>query len=68
MTLTEAFAAFTTGAAWAEHAEDKVGALTPGKWADFIVVDRDPFAGAPGDLWQVRVEETWLAGRRVFRR
>lgn len=68
MTLTEAFAAFTTGAAWAEHAEDRFGTLTPGKWADFIVVDRDPFAIAPGTIWQTEVEETWVAGKRVFKR
>jgi predicted amidohydrolase YtcJ len=66
MTLPQAFAAFTTGAAWAGHAEDKVGTLTPGKWADFIVVDRDPFAIAPSELWKVRVDETWVAGERVF--
>ena len=68
MTLPQAFAAFTTGAAWAGHAEDKVGTLTTGKWADFIVVDRDPFAIAPTDLWKIRVDETWLAGTRVFKR
>jgi len=66
MTLPQAFAAFTTGAAWAGHAEDKVGTLTPGKWADFIVVDRDPFVIAPSELWKVRVDETWVAGKRVF--
>lgn len=66
MTLPQAFAAFTTGAAWAGHAEDKVGTLTPGKWADFILVDRDPFANAPSELWKVRVDETWVAGKRVF--
>ncbi|KAB7649024.1 amidohydrolase family protein [Polymorphobacter fuscus] len=68
MTLPEAFAAFTTGAAYAEHAEDKFGTLTPGKWADFIVVDRDPFAIAPATLWQVVVEETFVGGKRVYRR
>ena len=68
MTLVEAFAAFTTGAAWAEHGEDKFGTLTPGKWADFILVDRDPFAGAAADLWKVGVEETFVAGKRVFRK
>ncbi len=66
--LPQAFAAFTTGAAWAEHAEDKFGTLTPGKWADFIIVDRDPFAVPAGDLWTIKVDETWLAGGRVFRR
>ena len=68
MTLNEAFAAFTTGAAFANHAEDKVGTLTPGKWADFIIVDRDPFATPATTLWQTRVDETFVAGKRVFRR
>jgi hypothetical protein len=67
MTMNQAFAAFTTGAAWAGHAEAKVGTLTPGKWADFIVTEQDPFAIAAGDLWKVSVAETWLAGRRVYR-
>ena len=66
MTLPQAFAAFTTGAAWADHAEDKVGTLTPGKWADFIIVDRDPFATPAATLWRTQVDETWLAGKRVF--
>jgi predicted amidohydrolase YtcJ len=68
MTLAEAFAAFTTGAAYAGHAETRVGTLTPGKWADFIIVESDPFTIAPAALWQVKVDETWVAGRRVFRR
>ena len=68
MTLNEAFAAFTTGAAFANHAEAKVGTLTPGKWADFIVIDRDPFATPAATLWQARVDETFVAGKRVFRR
>ncbi|WP_310496843.1 amidohydrolase family protein [Sandarakinorhabdus sp.] len=68
MTLQQAFAAFTTDAAFAGHAENKVGTLTPGKWADFIITDTDPFASPPGDLWKIAVRETWVAGRRVFRK
>jgi predicted amidohydrolase YtcJ len=67
LTLPQAFAAFTTGAAWAGHAETKVGTLTPGKWADFIIVDRDPFATPAATLWKTQVDETWLAGKRVFK-
>jgi len=66
LTLREALAGFTTWAAYAGFAEDKVGRLSPGFWADFILLDRDPFAVAPGDLWRVEVRETWLGGQRVF--
>jgi predicted amidohydrolase YtcJ len=68
LSLPQAFAAFTTDAAFANHAEQKVGSLTPGKWADFIIIDRDPFAIAPGDLWRTQVDETFVAGKRVFKR
>ena len=68
LTLPQAFAAFTTGAAYAGHAEGLVGSLEPGKWADFILIDRDIFKVPPGQLWQTQVRETWLAGKRVFLR
>jgi len=66
MTLIEAFRAFTLDAAYAEHQEQTLGSLEPGKWADFILIDRDPFTMPPADLWKVRVEQTWLAGERVY--
>ena len=68
LTIEQAFAAFTTGAATAGHAEARVGTLTPGKWADFILIDRDPFATPRADIWKTQVDETWLAGKRVFKR
>jgi hypothetical protein len=66
LTLEQAFAAFTTGAAHANRID--AGALVPGKWGDFIIVDRDPFKVAPSDLAKVLVEETWVGGSRVFSR
>ncbi|WP_416908355.1 MAG: amidohydrolase [Polymorphobacter sp.] len=66
LTMLQAFDAFTRGAAYAGHAEGVVGSLTPGKWADFIIVDRDPFATPAGGLWRTGVEATYLAGSRVF--
>jgi predicted amidohydrolase YtcJ len=67
MTLTEALRAFTLDAAFAQHHEALVGSLEPGKWADFILLDRDPFAIASSELWKIRVEQTWVGGRRVWR-
>jgi predicted amidohydrolase YtcJ len=66
MTLLEAFRAFTLAAAYAEHQERSLGSLEPGKWADFIVIDRDLFKIAPADIWKIRVLETWLGGERVY--
>lgn len=66
LTLTEGLRAFTLGAAYAGFAEAHVGSLEPGKWADFILLDADPFTTPPDRLWRVRVLETWLAGQRVY--
>lgn len=65
MTLLEAFRAFSLAAA-AEHHERMIGSLEPGKWADFILVDRDLFEIAPSEIWKIKVEQTWLAGKRVY--
>jgi len=68
MTLVEALRAFTWGAAWARHAEDRMGTLQPGHWADFILVDHDLFADPPARIWSTRVLQTWVGGKRVYAR
>jgi predicted amidohydrolase YtcJ len=62
----QALATWTTGAAWAGMAETKVGRLAPGLRADFILLDRDPFAAGASDPAATRVTEVWIGGRKVF--
>lgn len=68
LSAEQALRAFTLDAAFAAHQEKTLGTLEPGKWADFILVDRDIFAIAPGDIWRTQVLETWVGGARVFAR
>ena len=66
LSIKQAFRGFTLDAAYAAHMEDSLGTLTPGKWADFIIVDQDIFSVEPEALWKTSVEQTWVAGEKVF--
>jgi predicted amidohydrolase YtcJ len=66
MSLKEAFRCFTLDAAYAGHQENNIGSLEAGKWADFIVIDRDLFKISPYDIYQTEVLQTWVAGRPVM--
>lgn len=63
---TSAFAAYTSGAAFAGFADKRFGRLAPGLRADFIVVDTDPFTANPEQVRATRVMETWIGGGRIW--
>ncbi|MCG2589174.1 amidohydrolase [Rhodohalobacter sulfatireducens] len=64
----EALRAFTIDAAYAAHQDHLIGTLEPGKWADFIVIDRDFFEVPASEIWQTEVLETWIAGEKVYQK
>ena len=68
VSLEQALAGFTRGAAYAGFAEGKIGSLDPGKQADFILVDRDVSKVAPSELARTEVIETWVGGKKVWAR
>jgi len=68
LTFAQALSAYTRGAAYADFAEDRIGSLEPGKWADFVIVDRDPTKVDASSLENTQVVETWVGGKRVWQR
>ncbi|NNC47483.1 MAG: amidohydrolase [Sphingomonas sp.] len=67
VSLGTALAGFTVGAAYAGLAEQHFGSLTAGRYADFIVVDRDISAIPPEAIADTKVLATYVGGKEVFR-
>jgi predicted amidohydrolase YtcJ len=61
-----AIAGFTVNAAYAGRAEDRLGSLMPGHWADFLLIDRDIFRLSPAEIADTRVLESWIGGKRAY--
>jgi len=66
LTRAEALHSFTLAAAYAAHQEERLGSLEPGKWADFIIIDRNYFEIPASEIDDILVIETWVGGERVF--
>jgi len=61
-----ALSAYTTGAAYAMFAEDRLGRIAKGYRADFLFVDADPMLAAPDKLRATQVLETWIGGKLAW--
>jgi len=68
ITVEEALKAYTINAAYASFEEDLKGTLEPGKLADFVVLDRDITVIDPVEIWNVKAQQTWVGGKKVFDR
>lgn len=66
VSFEQALSGFTRDAAYAGFAEQKIGTLEPGKWADFIIVDRDINEADAMAIARTQVLETWVAGKKVW--
>ncbi len=66
LSRAETLHSFTLAAAYAAHQEDRLGSLEAGKWADFIVIDRDFFEVPEAEIDDIQVLQTWIAGEKVF--
>lgn len=68
VTRDEALRAFTLDAAYAAFMEDEVGSLSPGKRADFVILDRDVMTVPAPQILEAEVIATYLDGVEVYRR
>ena len=66
LTIDETLAAYTSAAAYAEFTERDKGTLEPGKFADFVVLDRDLTKATPREILATRVLRTVVGGRTVY--
>ena len=68
VTVGEVLRAYTYGNAWATFNEQNWGTLAPGRFADVVVLDRDPFAVPADSLGAIKPRYTIVGGRVVYRR
>jgi len=66
MTREEALQSMTIWPAFAGFQESMLGSLTPGKYADFVVLDRDIMKVPDTQILRARVTSTWIGGKRVY--
>jgi predicted amidohydrolase YtcJ len=66
MTRAEALASMTSAAAYANFQEGCIGSISPGKYADFVVMDRNWMSATPQDILETKILGTYFAGRRVY--
>ncbi len=66
LTVDQAIRAQTLDAAWQLFADDVIGSLEVGKYADLVVLSADPRAVPPEQIADLEIRATYLAGRRVY--
>jgi hypothetical protein len=68
LTVEQAIRAQTIDAAWQLFADDVIGSLEVGKYADLVVLSADPRTVSPELIADLDVRATFLAGRQVYQK
>jgi len=65
ISLLNGIKSMTIHAAWQIHMEDKIGSLQKGKYADFIILDKNPFNIPVTELDEIKILHTFINGNKV---
>lgn len=68
LSLEQALKCYTIEGAYASGEEQIKGSITPGKLADFIVLDRNLFETDPEEILQAQVLQTWVGGQCYYKK
>jgi hypothetical protein len=66
ITVPEALRAVTLDAAWQNFEDNAKGSIEPGKLADFVILEENPFEVDPLKLKDIKVLETIVNGKTVY--
>ena len=66
ISLKDAIDAYTINCAKQANAESEIGSISVGKYADFVILNKDPFLLPAVELKTVRAEKTFFCGNCIF--
>lgn len=66
LTREQALRGMTVWAAKADFEENKKGSIEPGKFADFVVLDKDIMTVNPEEIPSTKTIKTYIAGKLLF--
>ena len=66
VTLDEALTIATLHGAYASHEEAVKGSITAGKYADFVLLAKDPHDVNPDEIKNIQIVRTMVGGRTVY--
>lgn len=66
ITVPEAMMGITNYGAKAIGRNADLGTITPGHFADFVILDKSPFDGDSQDIYNINVNSTYISGAKVY--
>jgi predicted amidohydrolase YtcJ len=66
ISIQDALKLYTVNGAYTHFAEEHLGTLTPGKYADMVILDENPLVIDPMKLKDIKVKKTFIGGNKVF--